>query len=342
MPTSPRALVAALVLVTIGIGVVARAGYVDTARFGPTDLRLYEERSYGVDLPDRYAEQPFWLTWTRGDGQAYVTLAADPLAQDETRSLGVSLYRFSRVGYSWLALAAVGWRFEFIPYGLFAVGMISLGVLGWIAARRLRPWGYRSLALVAVPGALISVSTDTAEAMGIALCALALVTSGKRGLLPAFLLGIVRPDFATALFLRGARGGVLVAVCGAGAVLIRLLGLGLGLPYAGLNDNLSFPLQGYVDVLGTQPPVDTAVTIGLALVAVITIGRGILHETGWARLAPLTTGLFVLMLSPAVLFGAQNSLRAAAALWLVWAVPPGTDPTVGEVGSVTRTVPSVA
>ncbi|HSJ27398.1 MAG TPA: hypothetical protein VLB67_04260, partial [Acidimicrobiia bacterium] len=201
-----RNIILVAMLAAVLSGFVARVAFVERSDFGAGDLVLYEQRPYGIDLPDGYAERPFWMTWSRGDGQAYVTLAADPWAQEQALGLRVTLYRYSRIGYSWAALLAVGGQAHLVPYGLFVVNVLSLAALGWIVGRNLGAWGARSIILLAVPGALIATATDTAEAFGLALATLALVLPAAGGVVSAFFLGIVRPDFATALFLRGRHG----------------------------------------------------------------------------------------------------------------------------------------
>jgi hypothetical protein len=102
--------------------------------------------------------------------------------------------------------------------------------------------------------------------------------------------------------------------------------MSLGLDYAGLNNNLTWPYVGYVNVMGTQTPVDRAVTIGLLAVATVTVIHAVLNERGWRRLAFGATGLFVLLLAPLVLANYQNSLRAAIGLSLIWAIPADPEP----------------
>lgn len=314
-----------MVIVAV-LGVTAlRSAYAESGHFGAADLARFEAQPYGVDLPDSYAAEPFWLTWSRGDGQAYVTLVSDPLAQEEVRGLGVALYRYSRVGYAWAAFVLTAGSTALAPVGLFLVNAIAVAYLAWVAERKLDQWGPRALVLVAVPGVWISTMTDTAEGLGMALATAAVVMSRVRSRAAAVLLGIVRPDFATALLLRGGPGLILVALTALAAVGIRLLGLGLGLDYAGLNGNLTLPFHGYAEVLAGQPVEYQAVTVGLASVAVVTVARGVRSETGWRRLAPIGTGIFVLMLSPLVLENPLNSLRAASALALIWATPPEAD-----------------
>lgn len=322
---SNRRLIGALALASLAVLTATglRAVYAERGAFGPDDLTRYEERAYGVDLPDDLGHQPFWLTWTRGDGQAYITLAADPLAQSQVRELSVALYRYSRVGYAWAALGVVAGNLDLVPIGLFAVNIGSVAYLAWIAARNIEKWGPRSLALGLIPGVLISTMTDTAEAFGAALAAAGLVGGRLPALLAAAALGIVRPDFVTALFLRGRAGLSLAAATLGTAVGIRLFGAGLGLDYAGLNGNLTFPLVGYFDVWAGQPWEFRAITLGLVHASLVTILRGMRNEVGWVRIGPIATGVFVLMLSGMVLENPANSLRAAVALSLVWAIPPG-------------------
>jgi hypothetical protein len=173
-----------------------------------------------------------------------------------------------------------------------------------------------------VPGALISAASDTAEAFGLALATIAVTAPIRSGAAAALVMGVVRPDFATTLFLRGRRSLWLIGACAASAIGIRLLGMSLGLEYTGLNNNLTWPFSGYFDVFGSQPVVDRAVTSGLLAVATMTVFQAVRHEQGWRRLAFLSTGLFVLLLAPLVLDNSQNSLRAAAGLSLIWAMPP--------------------
>ena len=62
-------------------GLTWRLVFVTSQGFDGADLERFEAQPYGVDLPDAYRDVPFLLAWTRGDGQAYVALAADPWAQ---------------------------------------------------------------------------------------------------------------------------------------------------------------------------------------------------------------------------------------------------------------------
>jgi hypothetical protein len=310
-------------LASIALGLGMRFLFVHYMDFGAADLLLYESRSYGVDLPEWYGERPFFLAWSRGDGQAYVTLAADPWAQGPAREMTPALYRYSRVGYAWAARVAGLLQTSLIPVGLLAVNLGALGYLGWVAGSRLRRWGPRALALALSPGAYIAFVSDTAEALGLALVTGAVLASTLiPGMASGLLLGLVRPDFATAIF-RGRRPWALLMVVAGSAIAIRLLGfVVLDLDWAVTDGTLTVPFGGYLDALPQQSLLPAAITVGLLLVAVLTTLHGVTaRESVLVRLAYLLTGGFVLLLSSKVLIDPMNSLRAAAALSLVWAIP---------------------
>jgi len=323
-----------LALLSITLGVVFRLQFVERSGFGPEDLAYYERVSYGVDLPDHYGDTPYWLAWSRGDGQAYVTLAGDPWAEGPVLGLAAGLYRYARIGYAWAALALTFGQLELIPYGLFAVSMLSLGILGWVVGRNLHRWGPRSLILLVVPGALIAAASDTAEAFGLALSTLAVTTPMPGAVAAALALGVVRPDFATTLFLRGRRSLWLIGACAVAAIGVRALGLSLGLENPGINHNLTWPFVGYFAVLDIQLPVERIVTFGLLAIATVTVIQGISNERNWRRLALLSTGMFVLLFAPVVLDDFANSLRAAASLSLIWAIPPGAEPNNDDAAAL--------
>ena len=318
---SDRTRVIGLVLVAITIGIAVRAGYVERSDFNASDLAHFETVS-GITLPDHFAMTPFWLVWSRGDGQTYIALGVDPLAQDETRRLGAALYRFGRVGYSLAALVLVAGQQAWLPYGLFGVSLLSLATLGWIAARQMPVWGPRSLILLIVPGALIATASDTAEAFGLALAALAVLASRHWSTAAAGWLGIVRPDFGLLLLLRGRSGVPRLALCLATAAGVRLAGIGLGLDYSGLIGTLTLPLAGYIEVLTSPATPEHLIVASVMFAAAMTLVRGVTVERSWSRAAYIGTGLFLLMLAPIVLDGGEHALRVAASLSLLWAIPP--------------------
>jgi hypothetical protein len=245
-----------------------------------------------------------------------------------------ALYRYGRAGYAWAArLAGLG-QVGLIPIGLLAVNVVSVVTLGWIAGAHRDRWGLRSLLLVAGPGALIATASDTAEASGLALAAIAAVASMRAGVFAGLILGLVRPDFATVVFLRRAEVIPVGAAVAAGAVGIRLLGtVGFGLDWAGSDGTITVPLLGYLDVWSEQTAGSRTITLVLLATAIATVAWGLTREHGWRRVGFVTTGVFLLMFSPKVLLFPVNSLRAAAALSLLWAIPRSAPPGKADRGT---------
>lgn len=296
------------------------------------DLVLYESRAYGVDLPEWYGEHPWLLTWTKGDGQAFVTLAADPWAEGPGREFTPALYRYSRAGYSWAGRVAALFRVEWIPVGLLVVNLGSLAWLGWMAGSRLRDWGPRALVLVAIPAALVATASSTSEALACALAAgTVLSAGGGRSAISAALLGIVRPELSTTFLLLGRSGIWPLGATAATAIGIRIFGLAaLGMPWAATDDTLTAPLAGYLEVIPGQHPVAQAISLGILAVALLTVLRAFTERQLWTRVALVATALLALSLAPKVLSDPMNSLRAVGGLSLVWAPPSGRQPSAAS------------
>jgi hypothetical protein len=311
----------ACAVLAVALGLWFRTIFVGFMGFGPADLSAFEAREYGIDLPDWYGSHPYLLAWSRGDGQAFVTLAGDPWARGPAAEFEPALYRYSRVGYAWAGrLAALG-RVDLVPIGLLVVSVASLAAIGWTAGGRLATWGPRSVVLAIVPAALVATAASTAEAFAAALAVAATLSSGAIGVSAAAVLGLVRPDFGSVVLLRGKPGLWRAAACLAGAIGVRVFGGAvLGLSGGGLDDNLTIPVAGYLDVLRDQHPVGQAVTVGILATAAATLLRSITQRSMWSRTAFLVTGLFVLCFSAKVLSDPLNSLRASGGLVLVWAL----------------------
>ena len=163
----------------IGLGV--RFAMVRTAEppLSAADLARFEE-TYGLDLPTWYESTPFFLLWSRGDGQAFVALASDLDLSGPARELAVPVYRFSRAGYAWLGrLAALG-RPGWVPVGLMMVNALALLAVGAMASVMAQRRGPVSYMLAANPALYVGFASDTAEPLGIALLTAALVASTGR------------------------------------------------------------------------------------------------------------------------------------------------------------------
>lgn len=312
-------------VVIIGLGV--RLAMVRAAEppLSAVDLMRFEQ-TYGLDLPAWYEDSPFFLLWSRGDGQAFVALGSDLDLNGPARELAVPVYRFSRAGYAWLGrLAALG-RPGWVPVGLMAVNALSLLAVGAISSVVVQRRGPISFILAANPALYIGFASDTAEPLGIALLMVALVAStGRRAGLAAGLLGAVRPSLATALPERGRNLGALIASFAAVALAVRFIGsAALGGDASIPNATFVIPLTGYFDVWQELPP-GAAVVAGIPLVAALaTIYFGLTKRSGWVRVSWVATGLLVLTFGSLVLHHPNNWIRAAAALPVVWGLsrPP--------------------
>ena len=135
---------------------------------GPADLQRFESLS-GVDLPDAYGDLPFFLLWTRGDGQAYVTLASDLDLQGPAQRLLLPSYRYTRVGYAWMGRVFALGRVDLIPVGLMLVNLTALAGIGALTAKLVQLYGERSYLLLLNPGLYVGFATDTAEPLGLLL-----------------------------------------------------------------------------------------------------------------------------------------------------------------------------
>jgi hypothetical protein len=300
--------------------VVIRATVVADQELSAVHLHRFE-RIYGLDLPDVYERLPFFLTWTRGDGQAFMALAADLDLDGPAQELAVPSYRFARVGYAWLArLAALG-RVGLLPVGLLAVNLAAISMLAVVATGLARMWGKRAFLILANPGLFVGVSTDTAEPLGALLTVLALTSGPTGGVVATALAAATRPTFLAVLPAR--RHGLLRPLMAAATVVVSLQIISL-LAFGSFGERppqtLVLPFTGYVEVWPTVRPA-AAFGIGLLLVsASLTMAAG-LRSTGGRRLAFILSGLLVVMFGPAVLHNPFNYLRAAALLPIIWAVP---------------------
>ncbi len=310
-------------LVAVAVAVLAlavRATVVADQEFSAVYLHRFE-RIYGVDLPDVYERLPFFLTWTRGDGQAFMALAADLDLDGPAQELAVPSYRFARVGYAWLArLAALG-RVGLLPVGLLAVNLVTISILAVVATRLARIWGRRAFLILANPGLFVGVATDTAEPLGALLLVLALTSGATGGALASALAAATRPTFLAVLPAR--RHGLLRPLMTAASVVISLQIISL-FAFGSFGERppetLVLPFTGYVEVWPTVRPA-AAFGIGLLLVsAALTMAAGF-RSTGGRRPALILSGLLVVVFGAAVLHNPFNYLRAAALLPIIWAVP---------------------
>jgi len=313
----PGWLVAVLV---VFFALVLRGVAAGQSDLSPDDLALYERRSYGVDLPDWYGRHPYFLTWSLGDGQAFVTMAADLNLDGAVTGLANPVYRYSRVGFSWLGRALALGQTDWIPLGLFAVNVIALAALAVRLAAMQDRYGMGPLLGLLNPALYIAFATDTAELLGVTLAVWAMTSPpGRSARWLAAGLGATRPELSTALA-ASAAGISLWIPAGVVVVLMRVVGvLALGTEGSvASGGSLSWPLMGYVEAWRRSRLPVALGSAGLLLAAAVTIYLGLRRYEGGARLAWVASGSLLLILSPLVLLRPANYLRAAAALPLLW------------------------
>lgn len=247
-----------------------------------------------------------WFSaWTVGDGQAYALIASDPLGLDIGAQLGQPAYRYARAGFGWLAwIASFGQR-ELVPYGLAAVGALSIfGCL--MLAIRLRPsLGPSSWLIVLNPAVFIGFAGDTAETLAVLVLALGLTGGGSWW---GALLGAVRPTYILALLSRVEAffSGLAIAL-----VMAALWMLRFGVDLGQFGGRIGFPLVGYVEAPSIH-------SIGLLVFALVSVVVGVRAR----NLAWIASGIFVVCFTVGVLEEAVNSWRAGGLLVTLWAFGP--------------------
>ena len=321
-----RMVTLALIAVLVGLGFRS----VLTARtdLGPADLQRFESQS-GIDLPDAYGDLPFFLLWTHGDGQTYVTMAADIGLQGPAQRLLLPSYRYTRVGYAWLGRVFALGRVAWVPIGLMLVNLAALAGIGALTGRLAHRYGERAYVILLNPGLYVGFATDTAEPLGVLLLMVALL-SGSVLLagVASVALGTVRPSFGLGLPARGRNLRVVIGSVVGSALLIRFIAL------LSIQDNttpietLVIPLTGYLDLFANGPPSVIAGAAVLLVVVLTTAVIGGVRRSGVVRVTWLTNALLLLSLGQFVLNDPFNWTRAAAVLPVLWALPvqhPGND-----------------
>lgn len=306
--------------IAVGLLVVAALGFraflAWVGHFGPADLAAYEDSS-GIDLPDRYGHMPFFLTWSRGDGQAYMTIAADPFLQGPSRNLIAPVYRFGRAGYPLLARMVALGEPGLLPIGLLTVNIVAMATYSTFVmhATKRHP---KAIWLLANPALLVGLATDTAEPLAFALLILALGSGSWVAALAATALGVVRESYATVLGI-GRRPGLMIAAGAVSALGIRLAaGATLGQsPFEG-SSIFTWPIAGYLKGFDSQPWPKAALSLLLLAAMVATFIRGFLVRGAWVRLSWWSTGLLGLCLAEVVTNDVLNVVRALGAVPLLW------------------------
>ncbi len=269
----------------------------------PSDFLHYAVLSdlTGIDFGDW---PDIFYTGGGGDGEVFAVLAADPLGTGPSQLIPAVIYRFARVGFSWLAWTLSFGREGLVLPALFLVGLVSVATVGFLSGFWRQRLGAKSWLLVLNPALFIGFVGDTAEPLGILLLVLAFTGSGP---LAAAALGITRPTYATALL--GRWRSLSVAVASGVAVVILAVQLFDAPIFGTLDGAFSLPFIAYF----SQPSIGGFAVLGAG---VATLVAGLVRKD----LAWLASGLIVLVLGEGVTANPINAVRAVGMLPVLWAL----------------------
>lgn len=263
----------------------------------------------GIDFGDWPA---IFYTGGGGDGEIFATFAADPVGSGPSQLVLIPVYRYSRVGFSWL-----GWMFslgneEWVLPALFTVGLLSIALIGFIAGVVRERLGPRAWLLIVNPAVFFGFAGDTAEPLGLLFLTLAMLGTG---LWASFALGATRPTYALALL---GRWPLFLSTMTA-ALGVRIIA---GLVFAtsifqGADGAFGLPFTAFF----THPSLIGFLVLGSGL---FTLAVGAMKRD----LAWIVSGVLVVVLGDSVLANPINAIRAVGMLPVMWAFGPNWRPEV--------------
>lgn len=246
-----------------------------------------------------------------GDGEVFAVLAADPFGEGPSQLIPSVVYRFSRIGFSLFAWAASFGNEAWVLPALFAVGLASVGAVGFLTGFSRARLGWRAWFLLINPAIFIGFNGDTAEPLAVLLLAGCLLGGG---IWASMILGLTRPTYAVSLAGRWR----LVAAAIFAFVVVRIAGAVLfpdpitDTP-AGLFE---IPLAGYI----AEPSIIGLSVLGAGLLTFVVGATR--RDLGW-----LAAGALVLVFGGAILEAPLNAVRAAGMLPVLWAFGPNWRPS---------------
>jgi hypothetical protein len=304
MPREHRLEIILVALIVIVTAVSVRWAYIPS--FPERHVAVSEEK-YGYEVGD---PGPWFSAWSLGDGQAYALIALDPSGKRLAEEIPEAGYRFARAGYGWAVWAVSIGQPDLVPYALGLVGALCLVGTLLLAIRLRSNLGHRTWILLLNPALYIGFAGDTSETMGILLLTL---TLGWGSLLAAFILGVTRPTFIVALWLRWRL--FLAALLSAGGLAFYsayTFGPDALVPSGG---RVALPFVAYAEQLSVWGALLAVAAVGTFVVGV--------RARDWSW---VLAGLFVLCFGSDVLRDPVNAWRAAGFLPVVWAFGPANMP----------------
>ncbi len=258
----------------------------------------------GIDFGDW---PNIFYTGGGGDGEVFAVLAADPFGNGPSQLILSVVYRYLRIGMSWLAFGLSFGQEGLVLPALFVIGLGAVAGVGFLSGFWRERFGLKSWALVLNPALYVGFVGDTAEPLGILLLVFALVGTGYWA---AIALGVTRPTFGTALFGRWKLLSVVVAA----AIIVHLVALLIfdGSMLDSPSDSFGLPPVAYF----TNPSVVGFLVLGSG--AFTLIFGAVRRDLAW-----IASGLLVVALGEAVTLHPVNAVRAAGMLPVLWAVTQG-------------------
>lgn len=313
------ALTAAFVSLLIGL----RFSVSDRQSFGAHDIERYNV-TYGTDIPT--TTPPFFTTWSRGDGQAFVAIARDLNVDEEASELGLPAFRMTRVGFSLAGRAFALGRADWAHVGVAIASLAAYAGLAFVSTGLVdRGLGYRALVIPLLPAPVLATVFDTAEGLGTLLVLTAITTQRTAAIaLSSGMLGITRPSFATALFASrwsaGSVGFAAGAALAAGLVTTQILGL----EYTGSSGNLAPPVTGYLEAFDQLDHTRMIAMVSVFALSVLSLALSWDRRLRFPfRVAAFASGVFGLSLgSPVFLSDPYSPFRVSGALALLLVVMP--------------------
>lgn len=327
MPATLRRRAFGLAVIMALVVALVRLGLAESRGYGPADVIRFGEQPYGVDLPQN--TPPFFLMWSRGDGQAFMSIAADLDGDGASAGLGRQAYRMSRIGHSVVARGLSFGQIDLLPFGLASASFLAYGCLLAAAVRLTDQLGYRAMLLGLTPAAIIGTTYDTAEGFGSLLLVVGLTsTSLSSGIAAGALLGVTRPSFGTGILASRHGAIVPVATIAAAIALQAWLALDLGVGFSGFGGNFVMPFTGFVAELPRMTwPVFTSAAIVVVIAAILVRHAFDVRFTPGFRLAGAVTAIIAISVGPATFVEPGSPLRVSGAAFVLLVLAPLFDRT---------------
>lgn len=321
-----RAAAVSLAFLLFALVALLRLGAAEGSDLGPEALDRFAAQPYGFDIPR--TTHPFFLTWSLGDGQAFMSVAADLNGDSISTGLGYQSYRMGRIGLSVAArLLAIG-DVGKLPYGLAAASFLSYGGLLVLAVRLTDRLGLRAMLLGASPAAVIGTIFDSAEGLGSTLLVLGLTASSMVvAVVGSALLGLTRPTYATALL--PSRSGLwpATAALAAGGSLQILLVQWFGIPFSASSESIVPPFTGVLRAIPQMTLASGLSSLAVMMMAMILFAHAVSAAyLPWYRVSALVSALLAVSLGPNIFeAGPLSPLRVSGALLVLIVLSPMFD-----------------